>query len=543
MLDIALLRRRIIHLERFNSGSIKILGLIEILLAIILTIALCYACVADEDPGLYATPAAVLWIMGTLQYLLFYGKERLSSSLGILLIAETWLLSFLVSAIPFLLYGFSPEDALFEAVSGYTTTGASILTDFNTIPRSLLLWRGLIQWAGGLTVVVTFSLLMPMIGMGGAGLMSNEFTGSDSGSFNLKVTTAAKYFIIIYLSLTVLEVLILLFLNVTPFDSLCISLSNVPTGGLLPRSDSMASYDTAVQAVTLVFMILGALNFYLLFRLFHDKNGRTRKFGRHFHRKQPLSEKDRKTRVFEWLTNRDYVLFKSKEARYMLTWFLICTVIISLDLTFYSDYGRALWESLYVVISAGTGTGFSIMEYSFWPHADLFLILIIEFIGGCSGSTTGGAKIYRLIAVFDFLKRSMSKTMHPTEITTTSLEGRKISSFELTSIVTTLLLFILSLIIGSFLFMEWEGVNLGESFSVVMAALANAGIVTGGGPLDTFADYSILSKFLLCVLMWLGRMELILVLILFTRGFWSDLRISIRSDRFDLMKSRKRKYP
>ncbi|MCQ2078439.1 MAG: TrkH family potassium uptake protein [archaeon] len=501
----AVLMRRIRHLQRWESGTIRVLGLIELLLAAALFVCGLYAYFVGEDSTIFLYIFPIVGGLGLFQTIFFSKKEKMIPSVGILLIAEMWAISFVVSAIPFIIYGMSPVDSFFEGISGYTTTGASIVQDLNVLPDSLLLWRGVIQWTGGITVLISFSFLLPMIGMGGAGLNSNEFMGSDSDNYSLKITTASLNFLKVYSILTVIEIFALMACSVSAFDSLCISLSNIPTGGLLPRNESMACYNIYAQAVTLVFMVLGAMNFYLMFRAMFKKDG---------------------------------TLLRSKEARFMIKWFLGCTVVSFLFMFINGDLGYELegldtysqyaWISLYAVISSGTGAGFSIYSYSDVPHFMFMILMIAEFVGGTSGSTAGGIKIYRLMALKSYIMGNLNRVLHPNAIYTIRADGKNMDDDAVHSALSTIFLFMLGTILGLLIFMALEPqIDMVTSIGIVFSAITNAGIA----PVDNFGFLTFASKILLCFLMWLGRMEMVLIIILFTKGFWSDLRLSLGHSR------------
>ncbi len=501
------LLRRIKHLQRWESGTVRLLGVIELLLACALAFTGTYALMVGEDAGLFGYLCPVIGLLGVFQLLFFSSKNKITPALGVLLIAEMWAISFIVAAIPFMIYGFSPVDAFFEAISGYTTTGATIVPDLDQLPSCLLLWRGVIQWAGGLTVLISFSFLLPMIGMGGAGLNSNEFAGSDNDDYSMKISSASLNFIRVYALLTVMEILCLLACNVAVFDSVCISFSNVPTGGLLPRNDSMAGYGMTAQAVTLVFMILGSANFYMMFRLFF---------------------------------RRDLALFRSRETRIMLEWFLACTLLVFACYLIENtgDYtrdnvGETFWVSLYSVISSGTGTGFAILPTFVYPQFIFLILMIVEFMGGASGSTAGGIKIYRMMALKSYVMSNINRVMHPNAVISIKADGRNWGEEAVNSALSTIFLFLIGMFVSLALLMLLEpdvgnytdaGIDeLQTYFGIILAAIANAGI----GPLSSYDVLSVGSKILMCFLMWLGRMEFVLVLILFTKGFWTDVRLSV----------------
>ncbi len=498
--------RRLKHLQRWESGTVRLLGLIEIVLGVALGLTGTYAFLMGEDAGLYCYLFPVVLGLGIFQLLFFSSKSKMPAALGVLLIAEMWAISFVVAAIPFMLYGFSPEDAFFEGISGYTTTGATVIPDLNQIPSSLLLWRGIIQWAGGLTVLISFSFLLPMIGMGGAGLNSNEFAGSDNEDYSMKISSASLNFIKVYILLTVAEIICLMCCHVASFDSVCIAFSNIPTGGLLPRNDSMVSYGLGAQAVTLVFMILGSANFYMMFRLFFKG---------------------------------DLALFKNKETRVMLEWFIACALLIfaSYFLSNQVEYttdsaGHYFWISLYSAISCGTGTGFGIVDFVY-PQFIFLILMIMEFMGGASGSTAGGIKIYRMMALKSYVVSNLNKVMHPNAVTSIRADGRNWSESAVNSALATILLFLMGVFISLAILMFIQP-NIGEFapagidelqayFGIILAGIANAGI----GPLPSYDVLNFGAKILMCFLMWFGRMEMVLVIILFTKSFWTEVGLNV----------------
>ncbi len=500
------LRRRIEHLERWESGTVKVLGMVEILIAAMLLSVAAYAAAVGDDSYVFALPAPFVLLLGLFQYLFFSNRRPMAPSLGILLTVETWMISFAILSVPFLLSGFTVADSLFEAVSAFTTTGATILADVDSVDGSLLVWRAVMQWAGGITVVIIFTVLLPMLGMRGAGFGSNEFSGADSSGYTVKISNAAFNFLRIYILMTAAEIVILTALGVVPFESFCIALSNIPTGGLLPTNDSMAGYGTPVQFVTLVFMFLGATNYYLLFRTFFTKDRRALK--------------------------------KSSEFRWMVKWFAVCTlvvaaVIVASDETPYGidglrEVADSLWHAAYCIVSAGTSSGFAISDYTMWPTLGLMILLIVEFVGGMSGSTAGGIKIHRMMALKSYIVAGMDKIMHPSMVTSMRIDNKTLDSNDVTSAVSTIFLFIVGITVALCAVMYLEPqLDVQTDFGVVFAAVANVGVGSGQiGPFDSYGAMRDATKYLLCLLMWLGRMEFVLAVMIFTRGFWEDVRLN-----------------
>lgn len=499
-------RRQVNRLERWESGTVKVLGIIEVLLASILLAAALFASIVGDDHTIFLIPAVPVLLLGFFQMLFFSNNGNLTPSLGVLLIAEVWAVAFAVLSVPFLLYGFPPIDALFETVSGFTTTGASV-ADVGSLPDSLLLWRGLTQWAGGITIVVIFTVMLPMIGIGSSGFASNEFAGTGGG-YTMRVASAALNFMKVYVFLTVAEAVMLVALGVSPLESVCITMSDVPTGGLLPRSDSMVSYSVYVQSVTLLFMLLGATNYYMMFRL---------------------------------LIKRDTALFRNAEFKVMVGWFAVCSAVIA-GLIVHNNWddvsarsvGDSIWNALYAVVSAGTSTGFAIADYSSaalgWGGLAMMVLLLVMFVGGMSGSTAGGIKVYRLMILKSYISAGMNRIIHPGTVSSVKVNGEGVDDNAVVSAISTIILMFLGAVVGIALIMFLEpGIDLRSAFGVVVASVTNAGIGTSPefGPLGSFEGLGAASKGVLCILMWLGRMEMTLALILLTRKFWSDVRLNV----------------
>jgi len=433
----------------------------------------------------------------------------MAPALGILFIAETWLIGFCVLSIPFWLYGFTPVDAFFETVSGFTTTGASIVADIEALPSGIILWRAMIQWAGGITVVLIFTFLLPALGVGSSGFVSNEFVGSESDTYASRITSRAFRFFETYALLTGVEIVLLTALGTGLFNAVCISFSTIPTGGQLPLNDSMASFSVYIQAVTLVFMVLGATNFYLMFRaLFH---------------------KDRKS------------LVHSQELRNMLVWFALCTVIITGLLLYQGGYGLAdltspaarsyLWQSAYCVVSAGSTTGFVIVDYKSWPLLALMFLIVLELAGGMSGSTSGGIKMHRLIVLRSYIAGGFRRMIHPNAVTTVRLNGQALSDDAVNSAISTIMLFILTSVcaVAVLTFLE-PGLDLISYVGLAVSSITNTGISVGTySSMDSMAVLGSSTKLFMCLLMWLGRMELVMAMMMFTKNFWTDVRLSLGS--------------
>ncbi len=492
------LRVRIKNMARWESNSMKMLGVIEIILGIMLLAPVVIAFIYGEDATVFIYPIPLLLISGTAQYVLFKSNDSMKPANGMFMMFVAWWIAFFVSAIPFYLYGFSFIDSLFEGVSGFTTTGSSIAGDLTELPYSILFWRSFTQWAGGIAVVMIFLFLIPMMGLGGRAFVNNELAGSQSYNFSMRIKNAAKNFLSIYVILSAVEVVLLLFSGVETFEAVAMTLSTISTGGFMVSGDSIASYSFLVQAIVLAFMFLGGTNFYLHYRAIHK-----REFSAY-----------RKSQEFVWT----------------VMWFILASLIIfviliagTTDLSAINAETAAdtFWSSLFTVVSMGTTTGYTISDPSLWPHAAFMVLWMVMLFGSMSGSTSGGMKIYRLLILKSYITNGVYRMFHPRTVRDVRLDGHSVDNDTVVSSIVVIMMFLVALLVSSILLLLTEpGIAVAESVGLSLSAIGNVGVNTGGIP---FQDLSGLSKIILSFLMWAGRLEIVMVMLLFSRTFWLDL--------------------
>ena len=493
------------NMAKYENNSLKILGMVEMVLGVMLIFPVLFAIYCGDDPMVFAYPIPFLLIFGTIQYLKFKSNSAMSAYIGMFTLFLSWGLAFIVSSIPFLLYGFSPVDSLFEGVSGFTTTGASTLVDFESLPRSLLLWRSFVQWAGGISIVMIFVFLIPMMGLGGRAFRNNELAGYDTYNFSMYMKTSAKHFISIYVLLTIAEVVLLLVAGVSTFDSVSMTLSTISTGGLMATGDSVMSYSRIVQGIIMVFMFLGGTNFYLHYRAIYKKN--------------PTA----------------YI--KSQEFIWTIIWFAIALVAISVIVLTHmsdaiiSDMGVAtstLWDTLFTVISVGTSTGYYTTDLAIWPQAAIMILWIMAVFGSMSGSTSGGVKVYRLLILKSYISNGIHKMFHPNDVRDVKIDGHSVDNQSVVSAVVVVALFLLTWVISILLLLAVEpDMGMDDAIGLSISALGNLGINTGG---YEFYELSDISKIILSFVMWIGRMEVVMALLIFTKTFWAGVASGMRKN-------------
>ncbi|MFA6805020.1 MAG: TrkH family potassium uptake protein [Candidatus Methanomethylophilaceae archaeon] len=493
------LRLHIRHMAKWHNTAVKILGVVESVMALMLLVPAFVALIYGEDPFIFLLLVPFLLGMGLFQYLFFASDKKMSPAVGLLMMTVAWAIAFFTVMVPYYVYGFNWYDAVFEAVSGFTTTGASIVPDVEVLPKSILFWRSFSQWMGGIAVVLVFMFLLPMMGIGGRMFINNELAGTDIANFSYKLKSIAKSFIIIYMMFTGLEIILLFAVGVNPYEAICMTLSNISTGGLMVKGDSIASYSFAVQAIVLVFMFLGGTNFFLHYRMIYK---------------------------------RDYSAYlKSQEFIWTFMWFAVATVLIVAAVTFTAgtyglgEVGNTVWEALFTVVSIGTSTGYFICDFTAWPVVAAMILLAVGFLGAMSGSTAGGVKIYRLLILKSYVSYGFYKMLHPHAVRDVRLDGNMIGTDTLMSTVVITLSFIGVATVGVvYLLISEPGISLLDAAGLCVCSISNVGQAAGQfGPYASMADLSVMTKLGMSALMWIGRLEVFMVLLLFTRAFWKDV--------------------
>lgn len=414
----------------------------------------------------------------------FYAKE------GYMVVALSWILLSITGAVPFVLNGEIPrfEDALFEIVSGFTTTGASILTDVEAMSHVGLFWRSFTHWIGGMGVLVFMLAILPATGGQGMFLMQAESPGPSVGKLVPRLRNTAKLLYGLYIGMTAIQLVILLLLRMPVFDAVTITLGTAGTGGFAIRADGLASYSTAIQATVTVFMILFGVNFNVYFLLWIRK------------------AKD---------------AFKCEEARGYLGIIAVAILLITLNIRgSFSSILEAFHHAAFQVASVITTTGYSTVDFNQWPELSRTVLVLIMFVGACAGSTGGGIKVSRIMIMFKTIGKELDCIIHPRTVKKIRFEGRAVEHEVLRSInvffIAYMLIYAVSLLIISL-----DNFDFTTNFTAVAATLNNIGPgLNMVGPAGNFSEYSALSKLVLVADMLLGRLEIFPLLILMMPSNW-----------------------
>lgn len=412
------------------------------------------------------------------------------------IVASSWVCISLISTIPYLFYGLTPINALFESVSGITTTGATILTDFSVYPKSLFFWRSYSQWLGGMGIIVLFIAVLPQFAIAGRQMFSAESPGPTDGKFTPRIKSSAAVLWKMYIFMTIIMIIIMRFLGMPLFDSVCNSFSAISCGGFSPSQDSIAGYhNSCFNWVIIFFMFLSGTGFSLLYKAFVQR------------RKLSL-------------------LFKNDELiAYVGTVFVISSIIAAiLFLCNTYNFYEAIEESLFQVISVITTTGFATVDYTKWPFAAQMFLMLLLFSGACAGSASGGLKIIRLVFVYKYIKRELLKILHPNAIIPVRINGTPVQNEIMAQMMSFVIFYFGIFAITAFIITMAEN-NTTIGFTVAISTLGNTGPAFGViGPMGNFDSLSVFTKFICIFNMLIGRLELIPFLAILHPDFYNIKR-------------------
>jgi len=439
--------------------------------------------------------ALISIVTGVLVFTPLRNEERIYGNReGYIIITGIWLIFSIFGTLPFLISGSirSFGDAFFESISGFTTTGATILTDIESMPHGILFWRSLTQWLGGIGIIFISLTVFPVFKSFNIQIAASDFSGQPTDKIHPRIKDAAKRLVLIYFSITVLEILLLCIGRMPLFDAVCHSFSTLSTGGFSTHNDGIAAFSSPyIMIIITIFMFIAGTNMTMIY------------FGLKGN--------------FKKVTGNNEFLFYS----------LVCIVFIffvSLILYTKSDFsfGKALLDGAFHVISMVTTTGFYTQDHNLWGNIILIILFILMFTGGTAGSTSGGIKIVRLLLITKNSRQEMKRLIHPNAFIPVRLDKRVISNSTIYNLLVFITLYFFVMCFGTFI-ISFMGYDIITSFSTSASMLANIG--PGLGTFGPFTDYSALpmaGKWFLSGMMLLGRLELLTVMILFSRSFYRN---------------------
>ncbi|MFV0515915.1 MAG: TrkH family potassium uptake protein [Aminipila sp.] len=424
-------------------------------------------------------------------------QSRLNVRDGFLIVSIWWIAASTISAIPFMISNTIPNffDAFFECASGLSTTGASILTEIESLPKGILFWRSFTHWLGGMGILVFAVALLPSLGIGANILASAEAPGPTMDKITPKISDTAKNLYEMYTILTLAEIVLLMFAGMDLFDATTHSFATVGTGGFSTYNTSIAHFNSfTIEMIITIFMILSGVNFNLYFYTFRKRGG---------------------------IKN----LIADEEFRFYLLIIIVITSLMTINLFFsnvYNSIGDSARYSFFQTVSILTTTGFATADYDIWPTFSKMLIFLLMFIGGCSASTGGGIKVIRVLVVLKLIKRGIQVKLHPNAIISIKINDKKLSIDTVSAIANFVFLHIL-VVAACTLLISLNGYDILTGFSAVLTCMGNIGpgfnLV---GPTMNFSIFSEPIKFLLSLLMLAGRLELYTFIMLFVPQFWQQ---------------------
>ena len=444
----------------------------------------------ETEAVAYLCVAMVVFLLGTILSCKKVENKQLFTKDGSITVALGWIVLSIFGALPFTLCGDIPfyVDALFETISGFTTTGASVLPDVEALSHTSLMWRSFTHWVGGMGVFVFILSLLPMIGGSTMQLMKAESPGPSVDKFVPRVKDTAKLLYSIYIVLTLVQIVVLLLARMPLFDTLTLTFGTVGTGGFGIKNDSLGSYTSLQQNIITFFMIISGINYSFYFLII------SKKF------------KD---------------AFCLEEVRWYLTIILGAGFLITLNiLPLCNGVFDAMKHSFFQVGSLITTTGYSSMDFNLWPEFSKTILILLMIIGACAGSTAGGFKISRMMILLKSIKVELSRMHHPREVKKIRIDGHVVKPEVLRTAQVYLMLY-WTIFLVSILLISIDNFDFTTNFTAVAATFNNIGPgLAGVGPMSNFDCYSGFSKFVLMLGMLIGRLELYPIILLLVPETW-----------------------
>lgn len=482
---------------RYNL-ILNILGLISKYIGIMFIIPVVAAFVLKEPScsipfiitGLIATALGFLFSIKKVQQ---KDIDNIKKSESLATVFFAWVFFALLCTIPYLFFKMTPINALFEATSGVTTTGGTTIQDFSIYPKTMFFFRSLTQWFGGMGIVVLFIAVLPKISVAGRQMFYSEMPAPTEDKATPRIRYTASWLWGIYLTLTILEIIILRFFGLDLYDSTLTSLSTIATGGFSALPGGIYDFQAPkISLCVLIFMFVAGINYILIYRSLKNK--------------------------------KITPIFRSEEFRMYLKIVVFVSVLLALSLIFNSNYAPklAFLHSFFQVIATMTSTGFAADNYINWDATSKVILFLAFFTGGCATSTSGGIKIIRWIFIGKYVKRELNKIIHPQGVYPIKLEGSPVANDIVSQMIAFVVFYLLIFALGAFLIVLIEN-NTTIALSASAAAIGNIGPGFGAiGPMGSFCDLNILTKWILILLMLIGRLEIIPFLAILNKDLWKN---------------------
>lgn len=468
---------------------IKILGLILLIEAAFMLIPMMIGLICGENDWKYflftlgcsaLVGAAMMQVK--LKTKIMYARD------GLVIVGASWVLLSLVGAVPYFISGLIPDyiNAFFESVSGFTTSGISVIADVEAASNAMLMWRSLTHWIGGMGVLVFMLAISPVVGGASMHLMRAEAPGPVTEKIRPRISQTAKWLYAMYFVLTGCEILALSIAGMSVFHSTLIAFGTLATGGFAFLNSSLATFTVAQQVIVEVFMVMAGVNFSLYFLV---------------------------------ITGKIKKVFRDVELRWYLAVIAMVAILVSINVHLvsgcYATLGEAIHQSCFAVISAITSTGFNTFDYNLWPGFSKTLIVLIMFVGGCAGSTAGGIKVSRFVLMFKSLRRNVRSVIYPKRIGFTKYNGKTVPDQVIRSTMVYFMLVILITVFSMIIVSLEPEMDISTAFASVATTLNNNGIEIKNSAVAGFANYHWWSRLVYIIDMLIGRLEVFPIMVLF----------------------------
>ena len=469
----------------------------------------------EYDKGAFVCSTAITFIAGLIGLCAGHrSPKKVSEREGYLIVALVWIVFSFFGLLPFYLSGAitSYTDAFFETMSGFSTTGATILRDIESLSHGCLFWRSLMQWIGGMGIIVLSIAILPMFGLGGMQLYAAEATGLSYEKLSPRIADTAKHLWGTYIIITAMETLLLWLFHMDIFDAVCHSFSTIATGGFSTKNASLAYYASpAIQYTVACFTLLAGINFALIIYLFRRKPQR---------------------------------LLRDEETHWYLGAVALCTIVLTAGLylqnytavgagfasdtaqvagtaqTVFAGIEDSFRKAFFEVVCTMTSCGFAIDDYMQWRPFMWCIVFFLMFTGACAGSTAGGVKWIRIAIFFKNAFAECKRRIYPNAIIPAKINGKPVPQGNMTNVMAFFMFYILLIVLGMLAFCAL-GVNFDEAFGAAVSAIGNIGPAIGQyGPAGTYADFPLVGKWIFSFLMLIGRLELFTVILLFSPTLW-----------------------
>ncbi len=468
------------------------IGVVLLCMAALMVLPLIVSFVYDgTDTSAFVASIAITAAVGFLLGLMKPKNTRIFAREGFLIVALSWIMLSLFGALPFVLSGAIPNyiDAMFESMSGFTTTGASILTDIESLEKGVLFWRSFTHWIGGMGVLVFILAILPLSGGRNMHVMRAEVPGPTVSKILPKMRTTALVLYTIYMFLTIVEIVFLLFAGMPLFDSIVHAFGTAGTGGFSIKNASIAAYNNpSVEIIITVFMLLFGINFNIYYLLL------IRQFSKAF--------------------------FDEELKTYLG---IVIASIIAVSINIYSLYGdlfTSVRNASFQVATIITTTGYATADFDKWPEFSKTLLVLLMFVGASAGSTGGGLKVSRIIIMIKSVVSGLRTQLFPSSVNIVRLQDRRVEDSTVREVHSYFILYML-ILLGSFLIISIDGFSFETSFTAVVACLNNIGPgLDMVGPIGNYSEFSPLSKIVLFLNMVIGRLEILPIIIMFTPAAW-----------------------